>query len=52
LAYSGAIDYLNRRNQLHDRLDAHGLPVLDSLPSALGAALVTRYLRWKKAGVF
>ncbi|CRM14174.1 hypothetical protein [Pseudomonas sp. 37 R 15] len=52
LAYSGAIDYLNTRNQLHDRLGAHGLPVLDSLPSALGAALVTRYLRWKKAGVF
>ncbi|AZE91026.1 DUF58 domain-containing protein [Pseudomonas orientalis] len=52
LAYSGAIDYLNRRNQLHDRLGAHGLSVLDSLPSTLGAALVTRYLRWKKAGVF
>lgn len=52
LAYSGAVDYLNRRNQLHDRLGAHGLAVLDSVPSALGAALVTRYLRWKKAGVF
>jgi uncharacterized protein (DUF58 family) len=52
LAYSGAIDYLNMRNQLHDRLGAHGLTVLDSLPSTLGAALVTRYLRWKKAGVF
>ena len=52
LAYSGAVDYLNRRNQLHDRLGAHGLAVLDSLPSTLGAALVTRYLRWKKAGVF
>ncbi|AZF07103.1 DUF58 domain-containing protein [Pseudomonas sp. R5-89-07] len=52
LAYSGAIDYLNRRNQLHDHLGAHGLSVVDSLPSTLGAALVTRYLRWKKAGVF
>jgi uncharacterized protein (DUF58 family) len=52
LAYSGAVDYLNMRNQLHDRLGAHGLSVLDSLPSELGAALVTRYLQWKKAGVF
>ncbi|AZF17663.1 DUF58 domain-containing protein [Pseudomonas sp. R3-18-08] len=52
LAYSGAVDYLNMRNQLHDRLGAHGLSVLDSLPSELGAALVTRYLHWKKAGVF
>ncbi|MBJ2217821.1 DUF58 domain-containing protein [Pseudomonas sp. MF7453] len=52
LAYSGAIDYLNARNQLHDRLSAHGLSVLDTLPSELGATLVTRYLGWKKAGVF
>ena len=50
LAYSGAIDYLNTRNQLHDRLTAHGLSVLDTLPSDLGATLVTRYLGWKKAG--
>ena len=52
LAYSGTIDYLNTRNQRHDRLSAHGLSVLDTLPSALGAGLVTRYLEWKKAGVF
>ncbi len=52
LAYSGTVDYLNTRDELHDRLNAHGLSVLDSLPSELGAALVTRYLGWKKAGVF
>ena len=51
LSYSGTIDYLNTRNELHDRLNAHGLSVLDTLPSELGAALVTRYLGWKKAGV-
>ncbi|MFB3305497.1 DUF58 domain-containing protein [Pseudomonas sp. AMR01] len=52
LTYSGTVDYLNTRNELHDRLKAHGLSVLDTLPSQLGAALVTRYLGWKKAGVF
>jgi len=51
LAYCGAIDYLNARDELHDRLSAHGLSVLDTQPSELGAALVTRYLGWKKAGV-
>ncbi|MGH8447961.1 DUF58 domain-containing protein [Pseudomonas sp.] len=52
LAYSGTIDYLNSRNELHDRLNAHGLSVLDAQPSELGAKLVTRYLGWKKAGAF
>ncbi len=51
LAYSGTVDYLNQRNALHDRLSAHGLSVLDTPPSELGPALVTRYLGWKKAGV-
>ncbi|WLH67488.1 DUF58 domain-containing protein [Pseudomonas sp. FP2309] len=51
LAYSGTVDYLNTRDELHDRLNAHGLTVLDTLPSDMGAALVTRYLGWKKAGV-
>lgn len=50
LAYSGTIDYLNTRNELHDRLRAQGLSLLDTLPSELGPALVTRYLGWKKAG--
>ena len=50
LVYSGTVGYLNTRNELHDRLSAHGLSVLDTAPSQLGAALVTRYLGWKKAG--
>eukprot|EP01132_Coremiostelium_polycephalum_P013355 gene13355-16282_t len=50
LAYCGTINYLNTRDELHDRLNAHGLSVLDTLPSDLGAALVTRHLGWKKAG--
>ncbi|MFT0473004.1 DUF58 domain-containing protein [Pseudomonas antarctica] len=52
LVYSGTVNYLNTRNELHERLSAQGLSVLDTSPSQLGAALVTRYLSWKKAGVF
>lgn len=52
LAYSGTVDYLNTRDELHDRLSANGLSILDTRSSELGAALVTRYLGWKKAGVF
>jgi uncharacterized protein (DUF58 family) len=52
LTYCGTVDYLNVRNELHERLNAHGVPVLDANPHELGAALVTRYLEWKKAGVF
>lgn len=51
LAYCGTVDYLNARAELHERLTAHGVPVLDAQPSELGAELVTRYLSWKKAGV-
>ncbi|MFJ2363007.1 DUF58 domain-containing protein [Pseudomonas sp. NPDC087697] len=50
LAYCGTVDYLNARAELHERLSAHGVPVLDVRPSELGSALVTRYLAWKKAG--
>ena len=50
LSYCGTIDYLNARAQLHERLGAHGIPVLDARPQELGAQLVTRYLSWKKAG--
>jgi uncharacterized protein (DUF58 family) len=52
LAYSGTVGYLNTRDELHERLSAQGLSVLDTLPSELGPALVTRYLGWKKAGAF
>ena len=51
LAYCGSVDYLNARASLHERLAAHGVPVLDALPSALGPELVSQYLAWKKTGV-
>ncbi|RON09553.1 hypothetical protein BK659_11575 [Pseudomonas brassicacearum] len=51
LAYCGTVDYLNARAERHERLSAHGVPVLDVRPSELGAELVTQYLSWKKAGV-
>ncbi len=50
LDYCGAQEYLNARQQLHRRLSASGLPVLDVQPSDLGPALVGRYLAWKKTG--
>jgi uncharacterized protein (DUF58 family) len=50
LTYCGTVDYLNDRAQLHERLKAHGVLVVDARPQELGAELVTRYLGWKKAG--
>lgn len=51
LGYCGAIDYLNARDKLHERLSANNVPVIDARPSELGPELVSRYLSWKKAGV-
>lgn len=51
LTYCGTVDYLNDRAQLHERLKAHGVLVVDARPQELGAELVTRYLGWKKAGI-
>ncbi|VVN28971.1 hypothetical protein PS645_04727 [Pseudomonas fluorescens] len=51
LTYCGTVDYLNARSELHERLSAHGVQVLDALPNQLGAQLVTRYLSWKRAGL-
>ena len=50
LAYCGTVDYLNARAELHERLNAHGVLVMDVRPGDLGAELVTRYLQWKRAG--
>ena len=50
LAYCGTVTYLNDRAELHERLGAHGVPVVDARPEELGAELVTRYLSWKRAG--
>ncbi|MBV4485407.1 DUF58 domain-containing protein [Pseudomonas sp. SWRI153] len=50
LAYCGTVDHLNTRAELHERLSAHGVQILDSRSGELGAELVTQYLGWKKAG--
>lgn len=50
LAYCGAVDYLNARAELHERLRAYGIPLMDARPSELGAGLVTHYLNWKRSG--
>jgi uncharacterized protein (DUF58 family) len=50
LTYCGTLEILNARAQLHERLTAQGVPVLDTRPGELGAKLITRYLSWKKAG--
>jgi uncharacterized protein (DUF58 family) len=45
------VDYLNARAELHERLAAHGVQVLDVRPGELSTGLVNRYLSWKRAGV-
>ena len=50
LTYCGAVDFLNARADLQERLSAHGVALLDARPAELGAELVSRYLSWKKAG--
>jgi uncharacterized protein (DUF58 family) len=50
LAYCGTVEYLNARATLHERMNAHGMAVLQARPGELGAELVTLYLGWKKAG--
>ncbi|MHC8331681.1 DUF58 domain-containing protein [Pseudomonas sp. LB3P25] len=50
LVYCGTVDYLNDRAELHERLSAHGVQVVEARPGELGAELVTRYLSWKRAG--
>ena len=49
LAYCGTVNYLNERVELHEQLNAHGVVVMDVRPAELGAALVSRYLGWKKS---
>lgn len=49
LAYCGTVNYMNEQAELHERLSAHGVPVVDVRPAELGAELVTRYLSWKRS---
>ncbi|UDI91759.1 DUF58 domain-containing protein [Pseudomonas sp. IAC-BECa141] len=51
LSYCGAVDYLNTRANIQERLSTHGCPVLDTRAEKLNHELVTRYLAWKKSGV-
>lgn len=50
LAYCGAVEYLNEQAELHERLNSHGVAVMQARPGELGPELVTLYLACKKAG--
>jgi len=50
LTYCATVDYLNTRANIQQRLNTHGLAVLDTPPEHLSTKLVSRYLGWKKAG--
>lgn len=50
LNYCGAMEHINQRASLHERLSAAGVPVIDARPGELGPQLVSRYLALKKAG--
>ena len=50
LAYGGAMAYQAACQGLKARLNAQGIPVLESTPQSLGPALVERYLALKRAG--
>ncbi|RON78211.1 DUF58 domain-containing protein [Pseudomonas fluorescens] len=52
LAYCGTLRSLNERAELHERLSAHGVAVVDVRPAELGSKMVVRYMSWKKAGSF
>ncbi|MGE1175987.1 DUF58 domain-containing protein [Pseudomonas sp. BW7P1] len=51
LTYCGTVEYGNTRTALQEQLSATGVSIMDSHPHELGAAWVTRYLEWKKAGI-
>ncbi|PCR97819.1 DUF58 domain-containing protein [Pseudomonas fluorescens] len=52
LTYCAAVDYLNASAQHHERLSSQGVAVVQARPEELGTGVVTRYLAWKKVGVF
>ncbi|MFJ2480932.1 DUF58 domain-containing protein [Pseudomonas sp. NPDC087598] len=52
LAYCGTVNYLNERTELHERLVAQAIPVLDVRPAELGAEMVVRYMELKGAASF
>ncbi|VVN40723.1 DUF58 domain-containing protein [Pseudomonas fluorescens] len=52
MAYCGAVSYLNDRGELHERLSAHGVAVVDVRPIELGDNLLTHYLELKRTRAF
>lgn len=48
--YCGTVETVNARGELHQRLIAHAIPVIDVRPDELGPELVSRYMSLKKAG--
>jgi uncharacterized protein (DUF58 family) len=52
LIYCATVDYLNARDELHERLNAHGVSVVNAQPGELGSELVTHYLALKRSGVY
>lgn len=50
LTYCGNIHQLLNRNQLHDKLIAYQLPILDVIPKHFGPQLVSHYLSLKRSG--
>lgn len=52
LDYCTTVAYENAQADVHDRLRAHGISVINAGTEQLGVELVTRYLKMKEAGVF
>lgn len=50
LRYAAAVDFLNRRAQVHDRMQRAGAYALDVTPDALPRAVVNQYLDIKRSG--
>ncbi|SDV13694.1 Uncharacterized conserved protein, DUF58 family, contains vWF domain [Pseudomonas vancouverensis] len=50
LVYCSAVDYLNARGAVHERLSTNGVQVLDARPGELGSQLVSHYLSLKRSG--
>ena len=50
LRHASTRDYMNRRNQVMDKLQSHKALYLDVPPQELSVALVNRYLDIKSSG--
>lgn len=50
LEYSGAIEFLNYRQEIHQAIERQGVSLLDVSPRHLGPELISQYLAMKRAG--